>query len=125
VSEQLEQIARLVLEEGYWKPREHVQHYYRQGVYLLGKSAQRLFDDYAVLDRRVEQVHARLEHIKQRQQLKPETTPQGVFECLAAASDIALIQDEVEAIVDLLEQANRPGWANWLFIHRSQKIRNA
>ena len=126
VSAQLEQIARLIHEEGYWKPQERVQTYYRQDVYHLGKSSQRLFDDYAALDRQVEQLHVRLEHIKERRQMTSETTPQGVFESLAEASDVASVQGEVDAIVELLEQATRPGWFRWLFVHRGRKkIRNA
>jgi hypothetical protein len=126
VSAQLEQIARIIHEEGYWKPQERVQNYYRQDVYQLGKSAQRLFDDYAALDRQVEQLHVRLEHIKERRQMTSGTTPQGVFECLAAASDVASVQDEVDAIIELLEQATRPGWFRWLFVHRGRKkIRHA
>ncbi len=121
VSDQLEQIARILHEEGYWKPRERVQNYHRQDVYQLGKSAQRLFDDYAVLDRRVEQLHARLGHIKERRQMESETTSQGVFEGLATASDVASVQGEVDAIVELLEQANRPRWSRWLVVHRGRK----
>jgi hypothetical protein len=60
VCDQLEQIARIVHEQGYWQPHERVQNYQRQDVYHLGKSAQSLFDDCAVLDRRVEQLHTRL-----------------------------------------------------------------
>jgi hypothetical protein len=121
VSDQLEQIACILHEEGYWKPRERVQNYHRQDVYQLGKSAQRLLDDYAVLDRRVEQLHTRLGHIKERRQMESEMTPQQMFDCLAAASDIASVQGNVDAIVQLLEQANRPGWFRWLFVHRGRK----
>ncbi len=120
VCDQLEQIARIVHEEGYWKPQERVQNYNRQDVYSLGKSAQSLFDDYAVLDRRVEQLHARLGDIKERRQMEAETTPQGVFECLAATADVASVQSEVDAIVELLEQGTHSGWFRWLFIHRSR-----
>src|SRR6516164_933393 len=58
VSAQLEQIARIVDEQGYWKPPGHVPSYHRQDVYHLGKSAQRLFDDSSALERRIEQVQA-------------------------------------------------------------------
>jgi hypothetical protein len=64
VSAQLEQIARILGEVGYWKPPVHVQNYRRQDVYHLGESAQRLFDDYTVLDERVKQLHAQLGHLK-------------------------------------------------------------
>ena len=72
VSNQLEQITHIVREEGYWIPRVRVQNYYRQDVYRLGKSVQRLFDDFAVLHQRVEQFNARLWHIKKCQQMQPE-----------------------------------------------------
>jgi hypothetical protein len=121
VSAQLEQIARILHEQGYWKPQERVQHYSRQDVYHLGKSAQRLFDDYAALDWQVEQLQARLEHIKERQQMPSETTPQGVFEGLAAAADTAKVQGEVDAIIELLEQVNGSGWFRWLFVRRGRK----
>ena len=75
VSNQLEQIARILHEVGYWKPRVRVQNYHRQDVYQLGKSAQKLFDDYTKLDRRIRELHARLGNIKQCRQLQPETTP--------------------------------------------------
>jgi prefoldin subunit 5 len=124
VCDHLEQIARIVHEQGYWKPHGRVQNYHRQDVYQLGKSAQSLFDDYAVLDRRVEQLQARLGDIKERRQLEAETTPQWVFEDLAATADTVQVQGEVEAIIELLEQANGPGWFRWLFLHRSRhKIR--
>ena len=116
VSAQLEQIACILHEEGYWKPRGRVQHYHQQDVYQLGKSAQKLFDDYAVVDRRVEQLHARLEHIKECRRMRSETTPQEVFECLATASDLTSVQGEVDAMVNLLEQASRPGWFKRLFV---------
>ena len=51
VSEQLEQIACILHEQGYWKPHGRVKNYRRLDVYHLGKSAQRLFEDYAMLDR--------------------------------------------------------------------------
>ncbi len=121
VSEQLEQIAHIVHEQGYWKPNGHVQNYRLQDVYHLGKSAQKLFDDYAVVDRRVEQLYAWFRHIKQCRQMKAETTLGGVFECLAAAIDTAEVQEEADTIVELLEQATRPGWFRWPFIHRSSK----
>jgi hypothetical protein len=56
VSAHLEQIARILREVGYWKPQARVQNYHRQDVYHLGKSAQKLFDDCAALDRRVKQL---------------------------------------------------------------------
>jgi hypothetical protein len=121
VSDQLEQIARILHEQGYWKPRGRVQNYYRQEVYHLGRSAQRLFDDYAVLDRRVEQLNTRLGQIRERWQMESETTPQAVFASLAATSDVASFQGEVNEVVELLEQANRPGWFRRLFLHRCRK----
>ena len=113
VSNQLEQITHIVREEGYWIPRVRVQNYYRQDVYRLGKSVQRLFDDFAVLHQRVEQFNARLWHIKKCQQMEPEMTPQEVFERLAASTDISPAQHEVDAIVELLEQANRRSRSWW------------
>jgi hypothetical protein len=113
VNDQLEQIIHIVYEEDYWIPRVRVQNYGRQDVYQLGKSVQRLFDDFAVLHHRVEQFNARLWHIKKCQQMEPEMTPQGVFECLAASTDISSVQYEVDAIVELLEQANRCSWFWW------------
>ena len=114
VSEQLEQIARFLHEEGYWKPRGRVQYYSQQDVYQLGKSTQKLFDDYAALHQRAEQLCVRLEAIKERRQMTPEMTPQGVFACLTTV-DCSSIQAEVDAMVTLLEQANRPGWFKRLF----------
>jgi hypothetical protein len=40
VSDHLEQIARILHEEGYWKPHERVWNSQGQDVYYLGKSAQ-------------------------------------------------------------------------------------
>src|SRR5947209_8154461 len=77
VIEQLEQIARILHEEGYWKPRGRVQYYSQQDIYQLGKSTQKLFDDYAALHQRTEQLCVRLEAIKQHRQMTPEMTPQG------------------------------------------------
>ena len=114
VSAQLEQIAHIIHEQGYWKPQYHVQSYHRQDVYYLGKSAQKLFDDYAALDWRVEQLSVQLAHIKQCRQMTPEMTPSEVFECLAA-STIASVQCEVDAIVQVLEQARHPEWLWWPF----------
>ncbi len=118
VSAQLEQIARIVHEQGYWKPPGHVPNYHQQDVYRLGKSAQRLFDDYAALDGRVEQVHGLLGDIKQRMHLAAETTPQGVLDTLAAGADILSVQGEVDMIVDLLQAADQPRWFRWLFVCR-------
>jgi hypothetical protein len=117
VSEQLEHIAHIVHEQGYWKPNGRVQNYRLQEVYCLGKSAQRLFDTYAVVDLRVQQLHAWLGHIKQRWQMEAETPPQGVFADLAAAMDTADVQGEINALVKLLEQPTRFGWFRWLFGH--------
>ena len=119
VNEQLEQIARILHEEGYWKPRGRVQYYSQQDVYQLGKSTQKLFDDYAALHQRTEQLCARLEQIKECRQMTAEITPQEVFERLATILDGSSIQAEVDAIVALLEQANRPGWFRRLFGYRS------
>ena len=110
VSAQLEQIARIVHEQGYWKPQGRVRNYQRQDVYRLGKSTQRLFDDCAKLDQRVEHVQARLADIKQRWQLTAETTPQRVFDALATVADMISIQGEVDTIVDLLQTAHQPRW---------------
>ncbi|GAC1392984.1 MAG: hypothetical protein NVS4B11_00680 [Ktedonobacteraceae bacterium] len=121
VGEQLEQIAHIVHEQGYWKPNGHIQNYRLQDIYHLGKSVQRLFDDYMVVDRRIEELHAWLGHMKQCRHIGAETTPQEICACLAVAMDTAEVQGEVNAIVDLLEQATRPGWFRQLFVHRSSK----
>jgi hypothetical protein len=118
VSAQLEQIASIAHEQGYWKPQGRVQNYHRQDVYQLGESTQRLFDDFAQLDQRVEQVHARLADIKQRRQLAAETTPQKVFDALATVADRISVQGEIDMIVDLLQAAPQPRWFRWLFVHR-------
>jgi hypothetical protein len=114
VSAQLEQIAHIVHEHGYWKPQQHVQDYHRQDVYYLGKSVQKLFDDDTALDWRVEQLRVRLGHIKQLRHMASEMTPTQVFECLAA-SNIVPVQSEVDAVAQLLEQANHSGWFWWSF----------
>ncbi|HEY6541597.1 MAG TPA: hypothetical protein VIZ18_11690 [Ktedonobacteraceae bacterium] len=66
VGAHLEQIARILREVGYWKPPARVQNYHRQDVYSLGRSTQKLFDDYAALDRRVKQLQAPLERRKEK-----------------------------------------------------------
>jgi hypothetical protein len=76
VSEQIEQIAHILHEGGYWKPRGRVEHYARQDIYHLGKSAQQLFDDCAVLHQRVEQFTTWLQSIKERHQMAADMTPQ-------------------------------------------------
>lgn len=121
VSDQLERIARIAYEEGYWKPQQRVQDYYRQDVYRLSRSVQKLFDDYVALDWRVEQLRVRLEYIKQLRQLACETTSQEVFESLATASNIKSVEDEVDAIVQLLEQAKHRGWLR-LFVSKLSKF---
>ena len=118
VSGHLEQIARILHEQGYWKPQGRVQNYHRQDVYQLGESTQRLFDDFAQLDQRAEQVHARLADIKQRRQLAAETTPQKVFDALATVADRISVRGEIDMIVDLLQAAPQPRWFRWLFVHR-------
>ena len=114
VSAQLDQIAHIIHEQGYWKPQQRVQNYHRQDVYHLSQSVQKLFDDYAALDWRIEQLRVRLGHIKQHRHMTPEITPQEVFESLAVSTDILSVQIEVDAIVELLEQTNHPGWVWWL-----------
>ncbi|GAC1647835.1 MAG: hypothetical protein NVS4B12_15830 [Ktedonobacteraceae bacterium] len=125
VGEQLEQIAHIVHEQGYWKPNGQVQNYRLQDIYHLGKSVQRLFDDCTVVDRRIEELHAWLGHMKQCRQIGAETTPQELYECLVVAMDTAEVHGEVNAIVNRLEQAARPGWFRWLFAHRSSKKHRA
>lgn len=115
VSEQLEQIARLVHEEGYWKPGGRVQNYRLRDVYLLGKSAQRLFDTFAVIDRCVQQVYAYLWYIKQHWQMEAETSLHAVFTSLEASIERAEVQDEVNSLLKLIDQAIRPGWYTYLF----------
>ena len=117
LSAPLEQIARILGEVGYWKPPAHVHGYRGPDVYHLGQSAQRLFDDYATLDRRVKQLHAQLEFIREQRYMQPETTPQELFAGLATVADTAQIQVGVDAVVGLLEQATRPGWLRRLFVH--------
>jgi hypothetical protein len=118
VSAQLEQIAHIVDEQGYWKPHEHVPNYHRQDVYHLGQSAQRLFDDASALERRAKHVQAQLRHIKQCRHMVAETTPQEVFEELAAGADMLSVQDEVDMIVDLLQTTDQSRWFRWLFVCR-------
>ena len=126
VSAQLEQIANIVDEQGYWKPPVHVLNYHRQDVYHLGQSAQRLFDDCTVLDRLIEHVQAHLRHIKQGRQMSSDTTPQEVFEELAASPDLMPVQSEVDAIVHLLGSAKQSRWSRWFFVLRGRKkIRSA
>lgn len=63
VSASLEQIARILCEVGYWKPRVSVWNYRPQDVYQLGRSAQKLFDNCTALDRKVKQLQAQVEQI--------------------------------------------------------------
>ncbi len=121
VSAHLAQIARILREVGYWKPAARVQEYHRQDVYHLGRSAQQLFDDYAALDRRVQQLQALLGHIKEYRRMAPETGPQAVFEDLAMTSDGANVLEKADAVVELLAQTNPAGWFRRLFIHRGGK----
>ena len=44
-------------------------------------------------------------------------TPQEVFESLAVSTHVLSVKSEVDAIVELLEQSNHPGWFWWLFLH--------
>lgn len=74
-----------------------------------------------MLQQRAEQLHARLEHIKESRQMTSEMTPQEVFELLATILDGSSIQAEVDAMVALLEQANRPGWFRRLFGYSDRK----
>jgi hypothetical protein len=121
VRAQLEQIARIVEEQGYWKPQGHVPNYHRQDVYHLGRSAQRLFDDATALERRIEQVQAQLRHIKQCRQMGSDTTPQELFEELAVTPDLVSVQNGVDAIVQLLGPAKQSRWFRWFFVHRGRK----
>jgi hypothetical protein len=125
VRAQLEQIARIVDEQGYWKPQWHVANYHRQDVYHLGQSAQRLFDDYKALERRIEQVQAHLRHIKQCRQMGSDTTPQEVFGDLASTPDLVSVQNGVDAIVQLLGPTKQSRWFLWSLVHRGRnKIRS-
>jgi len=47
-----------------------------------------------------------------------ETTPQEVFEELAAGVDMLSVQGEVDMIIDLLQAADQPRWFRWLFVCR-------
>lgn len=119
VSASLDQITRILAELGYWKPAGRVKSYHRQDVYHLGKSAQRLFEDAAVLEERVRQLQALLAHIKECWQMEPETSPQEVFVRLAMAASGANAQAEVDAVVELLEQTARPAGFSLPFVHVS------
>ncbi|GAC1464513.1 MAG: hypothetical protein PVS3B3_27760 [Ktedonobacteraceae bacterium] len=125
VGEQLEQIAHIVHEQGYWKPNGYVQNYRLQDIYYLGKSVQRLFDDYTVVDRRIEELHSWLGHMQQCRQIGTETIPQYLYECLAVAMDTSEVYEEVNTIVNRLGQPTRPGWFRWLFAHRSKKSQDS
>src|SRR5579859_3592119 len=103
----LEQIAHALAEAGYWKPAAHVQNYHPQDVYHLGESAQRLFDDYAVLDGRVEQLQVQLDSIKQRWHPESGGPPEEVFSDLATNADRAKVRAEVDAVVKLLKHTTR------------------
>ena len=115
VSEQLEQIARIVHEEGYWKPYGHVRNYRRRDVYLLGRSAQRLFDTFSVIDCCVQQIYAHLWYIKQRWRMETEAPLQTVFTYLEETTGADEVQEEINSIVKLIDQAIHPGWYRWLF----------
>lgn len=117
----LEQIARILGEVGYWKPPMPVQNYRGPEVYHLGQSTQRLFDDCAAWDRRVQQLHAQLGCLREQQHMQPETTPQEIFTGLANAVDTAKVQAGVAAIAGLLKQTNRPGWFRRLFVHLNRR----
>jgi hypothetical protein len=112
VSEQLEHIAHIVDEQGYWKPNGRIQNYRLHEVYYLGKSAQRLFDTYEVVDRRAQQLYGWLTHIKQHQQMEVETPLQEVFAGLVAAMDTAEIQSECQRLRHFA-----PG-SSWLLVNR-------
>jgi hypothetical protein len=115
VSEQLEQIARIVHEEGYWKPGGRVQNYRRRDVYLLGRSAQRLFDTFAVIDHCVQQLYAHLWYIKQRWQIETEASLHAVFASLTSTTEKAEVQSEINSLVRLIDEVMRPGWYRLLF----------
>jgi hypothetical protein len=115
VSEQLEQIARIVHEEGYWKPGGRVQNYRRRDVYLLGRSAQRLFDTFAVIDHWVQQLYAHLWYIKQHWQMETEAPLHAVFTYLAETRGSTEVQIEINLLVKLIDQAIHPSWYRWLF----------
>lgn len=118
----LKQIASILGEVGYWKPPARVQNYRRQDVYYLGKSAQRLFDDYAVLDRRVKQLQSQLGRIREQQQMGPETTPRDVLVGLAMACMGANVQTAIDRVVGLLGQTGVHGWfSRWLMVRRGNK----
>ncbi|GAC1360993.1 MAG: hypothetical protein NVS2B12_40930 [Ktedonobacteraceae bacterium] len=123
VSNHLKQISHILYEQGYWKPRGPVQNYHLQEVYHLGRSAQRLFDDYAVLDRRVKQLNTQLRQIKERWHIESETTLQGIFASLATVPDTASFQCVINEVVELLERANHPGLFRHLFL-KWKKMQN-
>ncbi len=115
VGVQLEQIAHIVHEEGYWKPGGPVQNYRLRDVYLLGRSAQRLFDAFVAIDHCVQQVYANLWYIKQRWQLEAEASLHAVFTSLESSIETAEVQDEINSLVKLIDQVIRPGWHRWLY----------
>ena len=121
----LDQIARILGEVGYWKPPMPVQNYRGPEVYHLGQSTQKLFDDYAALDRRVQHLHAQLGCLREQQHMQPETTSQEIFTGLATSVDTAKVQAGVDTIVRLLEQPKRSGWFRRLFVHLSRRKRQA
>ncbi len=121
LSARLEQIAHILGEVGYWKPVVSGNNYRGRDVYQLGKSAQRLFDDYALLDRRVKQLYRRLQYIKEQRHMELETSPQEVFAALATASEGMPVREGIDAVADLLEQPGHPGWLKRLFVHRGSK----
>ena len=114
VSDQLDQIAHIVREEGYWKPGGRVQNYRLRDVYLLGRSAQRLFDTFAVIDRCVQQLYAHLWYIKQRWQMGTETSFHAVFASLETTIETKEVQEEINSLVKVIDEALRPGWYRWL-----------
>jgi hypothetical protein len=115
VSEQLEQIAHIVDEEGYWKPGGSVHNYRLRDIYLLGRSAQRLFDSFAIIDRCVQQVYAHLWYIKQCCQMATEASLHAVFASLESTTEKEEVQSEINSLVRLIDDVTRPGWYRLLF----------
>ena len=54
-------------------------------------------------------------------QIGADTTPQEVFEELAASADLVSVQNGVDAIVQLLGPAKQSRWFWWFFVHRGRK----
>jgi hypothetical protein len=117
----LEQIARILEELGYWQPGRPIRAYLRPDVYHLGLSAQQLFDDATALERRVRQIQAEVEWLREQKHLPPETTTHEVFADLEMTMDAAPVRAALDQIASLLDPPNWQGWVRWLFFKSQLK----